>query len=131
MILKLLLILQIFGLAPLCSSISIRDESPNKAEVCDTELCVRVRNQIRLTMNLSADPCEDFYEFACGGSEIFVAKRAAELMNQRTVDIVMEAQDCDDGCSSSMKRIMKLSRSCELDSEYLRHLILEFSNITF
>lgn len=127
MILNTLLIFHIFGLARLCSSMSIdEDEGSSKTEVCGTELCTRFSKQMRLTMNLKVDPCDDFYEFACGGSEIFVSKRATELVSQRTVDIVNEAQGCDDGCSSSMKRIMKLSRSCKLGSEYLEHLMVNF-----
>ncbi|KAK6018121.1 hypothetical protein OSTOST_16307, partial [Ostertagia ostertagi] len=34
--------------------------------VCTTIGCVRAANNIINALNTSVDPCEDFYEFACG-----------------------------------------------------------------
>ncbi|XP_020709733.2 neprilysin-1 isoform X2 [Athalia rosae] len=35
-------------------------------KVCGTEQCIRIAASLKQSMNLSANPCEDFYEYACG-----------------------------------------------------------------
>ena len=37
------------------------------AEICQTVQCVETSYKILSGMNQSADPCEDFYNYACGG----------------------------------------------------------------
>lgn len=34
--------------------------------VCLTDGCIELSAQIAASINQSADPCEDFYEFSCG-----------------------------------------------------------------
>ena len=42
-------------------------EDDGSTNVCSSEECVTVGKYIKEAMNQSADPCEDFYTFACGG----------------------------------------------------------------
>nr|ARK19839.1 endothelin-converting enzyme-like protein 1 [Ampulex compressa] len=35
--------------------------------VCDTEACNRLSTEIRSNMNTSVDPCDNFFQYACGG----------------------------------------------------------------
>ncbi|XP_012278577.1 neprilysin-1 [Orussus abietinus] len=37
-----------------------------RPRLCDTEECVRIAASLKESMDASADPCEDFYEFVCG-----------------------------------------------------------------
>eukprot|EP01047_Picozoa_sp_COSAG01_P056722 COSAG01_NODE_6464_length_3651_cov_12.508441_2_plen_421_part_00 len=36
---------------------------------CDTPACVHLASQLLSTMNPAVDPCDDFYEYTCGGWE--------------------------------------------------------------
>merc|ERR1719319_2070616 len=51
---------------------SIPTQEPSAAstpDVCLTEGCIGAAHMLLQNMNRTADPCEDFYEFACGGFE--------------------------------------------------------------
>ena len=37
-----------------------------KGEMCTSENCIAASDRLFKSMNLSANPCEDFNEFACG-----------------------------------------------------------------
>ena len=37
------------------------------SQVCESRACHKVAGKIKASLNLTADECEDFYSFACGG----------------------------------------------------------------
>lgn len=39
----------------------------HQAEICQSTECVETSYKILSAMNQSVDPCEDFYNYACGG----------------------------------------------------------------
>lgn len=57
------------------SSFNIQDETGRQAaltveaDICLTQGCVGAAHMVLQNMNGTADPCEDFYNFACGGFE--------------------------------------------------------------
>lgn len=62
----------ILGIIVLALSITlgIRSKSstePGSSDVCLTPGCIQLSAQIAAAINQSADPCQDFYQFSCGG----------------------------------------------------------------
>ena len=44
-----------------------RRESNEQAQTCTNEACVSLSSAILSNMDETANPCEDFYQFSCGG----------------------------------------------------------------
>ena len=43
--------------------------SENNGDSCNTPGCITAAHTLIQNMDPSADPCEDFYQYACGGFE--------------------------------------------------------------
>ena len=51
------------------SALKLDDPSAGETEICNTPECVVASHSLIQNMDLTADPCEDFYQYACGNFE--------------------------------------------------------------
>ncbi|XP_022173800.1 endothelin-converting enzyme homolog isoform X2 [Myzus persicae] len=111
-----LLIIAVFGL-----SFAYLTKTEHQRRICTTEDCLRSATALVESMNKSVDPCEDFYQFACGNfaklhkipktaisNDRFAETHAATLILIRDF---LEKDDSDTECYSVSKSRL-LYRSC-------------------
>ena len=48
---------------------ALKLDDPPEPEICNTPDCVVAAHSLIQNMDLTADPCEDFYQYACGNFE--------------------------------------------------------------
>lgn len=56
--------LSILSITLICAIVYILERQPST--VCLSPACIKTASMILTSMNASVDPCEDFYEYACG-----------------------------------------------------------------
>ena len=64
-------ILLVITLAILYGVNSSSESSSTTQDVCQTDACFDLSVQILASMDDTADPCEDFYNFTCGNWDIY------------------------------------------------------------
>lgn len=115
--LYLMLCLPCMMLSKPSNSSMIRNKN---AKVCTHEHCRRVSDEILRSINISVNPCDNFFEYSCGswiknhtipkGRSQFSAISQLSLNNER---ILMEALEKDEPSdSATLKKVKYFYRSC-------------------
>ena len=92
----------------------------NETDICNTTDCIKAAKLIYESINASVDPCDDFYEFACGkwierheippdASRIVNAYEIDEQMQQSIKKELLSPKNTD---SNSVKYASEFFKSC-------------------
>ena len=98
-------------------------------KVCSTPRCLELAENIKKTLNASADPCTDFYEYACGGwiKKTKIPKHRAQYStiselsenNERILQESLETNQTID--TETIMKVKNFYRSC-MDMETIDNL---------
>ena len=66
---------------------ALKLDDPPEPEICNTPDCVVAAHSLIQNMDLTADPCEDFYQYACGNFEKRVSLPTFCLQNLRNFSL--------------------------------------------
>ncbi|XP_069775199.1 endothelin-converting enzyme 1 isoform X2 [Narcine bancroftii] len=64
---RLLVLTILLLLALLCSVVALLFKYRNTPKVCLTESCINIASTVLQSLDRSVDPCQNFYNYACGG----------------------------------------------------------------
>ncbi|KAF7989089.1 hypothetical protein HCN44_007399 [Aphidius gifuensis] len=99
----------------------------NVSDICETEACIHAASRILRSSNLNVNPCDDFYEFACGGylnntkpkNNIIGANYVNKLndkFEENVEKIFKQDSKIDDFKYTKLaKTLYKACKACELD----------------
>jgi len=103
--------------------------SPSPSDICQTPGCIKAANRILGSMNMSVDPCEDFYQYSCGqwidDHIISESQSSINVFNDvrdsvsKSLKTVLERSD--DGAHSSITKAKNFYKSC-LDTDKINEL---------
>ncbi|WAQ95702.1 NEP-like protein, partial [Mya arenaria] len=95
---------------------------PTEPERCKDDICARLSADILVKMNVTADPCQDFYEYACGGFERSTQLSWNTPRKRTNPDIVLEnyqdaisdrlSEDVKPTDGREVKAIKRVFQSC-------------------
>ena len=63
---KFLLFFAVVSTAFKLDNLKTKSENEKELEICNTPDCVMAAHSLIQNMDTSVDPCDDFYQYACG-----------------------------------------------------------------
>ena len=121
-------------------------ETPSKEEVvyCSSGACLGAASKLQKKLNNSVDPCEDFFEYACGSwiknnpipsseNQISTFRKTLKLNNEKMLLMLLENDDLPNGHAVSKAKVYFKSCMNEDDNDNtttfkLRRLINQFGS---
>ncbi|XP_076623898.1 uncharacterized protein LOC143343172 [Colletes latitarsis] len=118
----------------------ITEQSKEKRLLCDSKQCQELAKILMEGMNESVDPCENFYEYACGNWKIHnplpenekiwnLMKKTQSIVDKRLLDIIEQDPSPDDflGLRLSKRAYKACMDADELDKNGLREIVSTLS----